>query len=180
MKLQRNKMQRSGISAQLNFQVALYYAPTTGASSKSQSEQYLRRLLDSQLAFECLNFQVAFTHYSGLNLNQDKAASRRQYTRYGKASQRCTGLNLIHYSILLTFAPHAGAGHFLFFASPKKRKQKKGDCGHRFGFAKLPSLHAVFRAGSQLAAAPLRTCKPLFPEKPRSVRLRQQTGGKLA
>ena len=36
--------------------------------------------------------------YSGLNLNQDKAASRRQYTRYGKASQRCTGLNLIHYS----------------------------------------------------------------------------------
>ena len=29
--------------------------------------------------------------YSGLNLNQDKAASRRQYTRYGKASQRCTG-----------------------------------------------------------------------------------------
>ena len=38
--------------------------------------------------------------YSGLNLNQDKAASRRQYTRYGKASQRCTGLNLIHYSRL--------------------------------------------------------------------------------
>ncbi|OAM27360.1 hypothetical protein A7P94_06075 [Eikenella sp. NML01-A-086] len=76
-----------------------------------------------------------------------------------------------------TFAPYAGAGHFLFFASPKKRKQKKGDCGHRFGFAKLPSLHAVFRAGSQLAAAPLRTCKPLFPEKPRFVRLRQQTGG---
>nr|WP_241236051.1 hypothetical protein [Eikenella corrodens] len=36
--------------------------------------------------------------YSGLNLNQDKAASRRQYTRYGKASQRCTGLNLIHYT----------------------------------------------------------------------------------
>ncbi|WP_241236067.1 hypothetical protein [Eikenella corrodens] len=35
--------------------------------------------------------------YSGLNLNQDKAASRRQYTRYGKARQRCTGLNLIHY-----------------------------------------------------------------------------------
>ena len=28
--------------------------------------------------------------YSGLNLNQDKAASRRQYTRYGKASQCCT------------------------------------------------------------------------------------------
>jgi len=35
--------------------------------------------------------------YSGLNLNQDKAASRRQYTRYGKVSQRCAGLNLIHY-----------------------------------------------------------------------------------
>lgn len=34
------------------FQVALYYAPTTGASSKTQSEQYLRRLLDSQPAFE--------------------------------------------------------------------------------------------------------------------------------
>ncbi|OAM40163.1 MULTISPECIES: hypothetical protein [Eikenella] len=62
--------------------------------------------------------------------------------------------------ILFTFAPHAGAGHFLFFASPKKRKQKKSDCGHRFGFAKLPSLRTVFRAGSQLAAAPLQTCKP--------------------
>ena len=74
--------------------------------------------------------------------------------------------------ILFAFAPHAGAGHFLFFASPKKRKQKKG----RFGFVKLPSLHAVSRAGSQLAAAPLRTCKPLFPEKPCSVRLRQQRG----
>ncbi len=63
-------------------------------------------------------------------------------------------------------------GDLVFFASPKKRKQKKG----RFGFVKLPSLHAVFRAGSQLAAAPLRTCKPLFPEKPCSVRLRQQRG----
>ena len=41
--------------------------------------------------------------YSGLNLNQDKAASRRQYTRYGKASQRCTGLNLIHYSFQVAF-----------------------------------------------------------------------------
>ena len=41
--------------------------------------------------------------YSGLNLNQDKAASRRQYTRYGKASQRCTGLNLIHYISKLCF-----------------------------------------------------------------------------
>jgi len=38
--------------------------------------------------------------YSELNLNQDKAASRRQYTRYGKASQRCTGLNLIHYNFI--------------------------------------------------------------------------------
>ena len=41
---------------------------------------------------------VRVDFYSGLNLNQDKAASRRQYTRYGKASQRCTGLNLIHYT----------------------------------------------------------------------------------
>ena len=61
------------------------------------------------------------------------------------------------------------------FSLLRQRKEaKKGDCGHRFGSAKLPSLHAVFRAGSQLAAAPLRTCKPLFPEKPHSVRLRQQ------
>ncbi|OAM33343.1 hypothetical protein A7Q01_00360 [Eikenella sp. NML96-A-049] len=73
---------------------------------------------------------------------------------------------------LFAFAPYAGAGHFLVFASPKK-----GDCGHRFGFAKLPSLHVVFRAGSQLAAAPLQACKPLFPEKPRSVRLHQQASG---
>ena len=36
--------------------------------------------------------------YSELNLNQDKATSRRQYRWYGKARQRCTGLNLIHYT----------------------------------------------------------------------------------
>ena len=47
--------------------------------------------------------------YSGLNLNQDKAASRRQYTRYGKASQRCTGLNLIHYKSLWGISNKKGA-----------------------------------------------------------------------
>ena len=41
-------------------------------------------------------FQAA---YSGLNLNQDKAESRRQYKSYGKASQRSIGSNLIHYKI---------------------------------------------------------------------------------
>ncbi len=40
---------------------------------------------------------LTVARYSGLNLNQDKAGSRRQYTSYGKASQRCTGSNLIHY-----------------------------------------------------------------------------------
>ena len=49
-------------------------------------------------------FLFLFSHkYSGLNLNQDKAASRRQYTRYGKASQRCNGLNLIHYILFATY-----------------------------------------------------------------------------
>ncbi|OAM32897.1 hypothetical protein A7P96_01660 [Eikenella sp. NML03-A-027] len=65
---------------------------------------------------------------------------------------------------------------FLCFA--KERKQRKATAGAGL-LRKLPSLHAIFRAGSQLAAAPLRTCKPLFPEKPRSVRLRQQTGSKI-
>ncbi|OAM34201.1 hypothetical protein A7P97_02990 [Eikenella sp. NML070372] len=74
---------------------------------------------------------------------------------------------------LFAFAPHAGAGHFLSLLRQRK-EAKKGDCGHRFGSAKLPSLRTVFRAGSQLAAALLRACKPLFPEKPRSVRLCQQ------
>ena len=74
---------------------------------------------------------------------------------------------------LFPFAPHAGAGHFLSLRRQRK-EAKESDCGHRFGSAKLPSLRTVFRAGSQLAAAPLRTCKPLFPEKPHSVRLRQQ------
>ncbi|OAM35664.1 hypothetical protein A7P98_07265 [Eikenella sp. NML080894] len=74
---------------------------------------------------------------------------------------------------LFAFAPHAGAGHF-FSLLRQRKKAKKGDCGHRFGFAKLPSLRTIFRAGSQLAAAPLRACKPLFPKKPRSVRLCQQ------
>ena len=44
-------------------------------------------------------------------------------------------------------------GDLVFFVSPKKRKQKKGDCGHRFGFAKLPSLHAVFRAQREIGLA---------------------------
>ena len=59
------------------------------------------------------DFQVALIRgwllYSELNLNQDKAASRRQYTRYGKASQRCTGLNLIHYSCSFFTAARARA-----------------------------------------------------------------------
>ena len=80
--------------------------------------------------------------------------------------------NILVY-IPFTLAPPAGAGHFLSLLRQRK-EAKKGDCGHRFGFAKLPSLRAAFRAGSQLAATPLRPCKPLFPEKPRSVRLRQQ------
>ena len=50
--------------------------------------------------------------------------------------------------------------HFLFFASPKKRKQKKGDCGHRFGFAKLPSLHAVFRVGLHVRSGAAASCEP--------------------
>ena len=65
-----------------------------------------------------------------------------------------------------------------FLCLAKEKEAKEGDCGHRFGFAKLPSLRTVFRAGSPLAASPLRTCKPLFPEKPRSARLCQQTDGK--
>ena len=73
---------------------------------------------------------------------------------------------------LFAFAPHAGAGtSFLCFA--KERKQRKATAGAGL-LRKLPSLRTVFRAGSQLAAAPLRACKPLSPEKPRSVRLRQQ------
>ena len=65
-------------------------------------------------------------------------------------------------------------GHFLFFASPKKRKQKKGDCGCRFGCAKLPSLHTIFRADKKLAALLFKQFCPYFPEKSRSTRLRQQ------
>ena len=137
--------------------------------------------------------------YSELNLNQYSVGLPCRTICTVCGSPPCPDLNLIHYiyqswngfsatgkisgSLRRLYFVHLCAscrrGHFLFFASPKKRKQKKGDCGHRFGFAKLPSLRTVFRAGSQLAAAPLRTCKPLFPEKPRSARLCQQTGGKL-
>ena len=45
--------------------------------------------------------------------------------------------------LLCAFWPR---GHLLFFASPKKSKQKKGDPGCRFGYAKLPSLHMVLAA----------------------------------
>ena len=55
-------------------------------------------------------------------------------------------------------------GHFLFFASPKKRKQKKGDCGCRFGCAKLPSLHTIFRADKKLVALLLKQFCPFFPK----------------
>ncbi len=35
-----------------------------------------------------------------INKNQDKAVSRRQYTRYGKASQRCTGfVNSLYFQV---------------------------------------------------------------------------------
>ena len=57
-------------------------------------------------------------------------------------------------------------GHLLFFASPKKSKQKKGDCGCRFGYAKLPSLHMIFRADKKLAASLLKQFCP-FPPKNR-------------
>jgi len=50
------------------------------------------------------------------------------------------------------FAPHAGAGHFLSLLRQRK-KAKKGDCGHRFGFAKLPSLRTVFRAQREIGLA---------------------------
>jgi hypothetical protein len=43
-------------------------------------------------------------------------------------------------------------GHLLFFASPKQSKQKKGDPGCRFGYAKLPSLHMVLAAGASRCA----------------------------
>jgi len=43
-------------------------------------------------------------------------------------------------------------GELVFFASPR-RKQKKIDCGHRFGFAKLPSLRTVFRAQREIELA---------------------------
>ena len=40
------------------------------------------------------------------------------------------------------------------FSLLRQRKEaKKGDCGRRFGFAKLPSLHAVFRAQREIGLA---------------------------
>ena len=69
------------------FQVALYYAPTTGASSKTQSEQYLRRLL----------FQVALVVGEGYlktftlgGLAADKKALRLQ-DGFQVASMRFAG-----------------------------------------------------------------------------------------
>ena len=51
--------------------------------------------------------------------------------------------------LLCAFWPR---GHLLFFASPKKSKQKKGDPGCRFGYAKLPTLHMVLAAGASRCA----------------------------
>ena len=68
--------------------------------------------------------------------------------------------------ISFNHASRADGGHLLFFASPKKSKQKKGDCGCRFGYAKLPSLHTIFRADKKLAASLLKQFCP-FPPKNR-------------
>ncbi|ASK28093.1 hypothetical protein BG910_10460 [Neisseria chenwenguii] len=56
------------------------------------------------------------------------------------------------------------AGDLLFFASPKKSKQKKGDCGCRFGYAKLPSFHTIFRADKKLATSSLKQFCPFSPK----------------
>ena len=40
-----------------------------------------------------------------------------------------------------------------FLCVAKEKEAKKGDCGSRFGFAKLPSLHAVFRAQREIGLA---------------------------
>ena len=62
-------------------------------------------------------------------------------------------------------------GDLVFFVSPKKRKQKKGDCGHRFSFAKLPSLCTVFRVQRETGLAATCGCaasnmQALVPRKP--------------
>ncbi|WP_325320335.1 hypothetical protein [Kingella oralis] len=66
-------------------------------------------------------------------------------------------------------------GHLLFFASPKKSKQKKGDCGYRFA-SQTSLVSHDFSGGQKTRRFAAQTVLSFFPEKSRSTRLRQQQG----
>ncbi|WP_325313075.1 hypothetical protein [Kingella oralis] len=66
-------------------------------------------------------------------------------------------------------------GHFLFFASPKKSEQKKGDCGCRFA-SQTSLVSHDFSGGQKTRRFAAQTVLSFFPEKLRSTRLRQQQG----
>ncbi|WP_325320882.1 hypothetical protein, partial [Kingella oralis] len=73
-------------------------------------------------------------------------------------------------ALTMRFMP---AGHLLFFASPKKSKQKKGDCGYRFASQTSLAPHD-FSGGQKTRSFAAQTVLSLFPEKSCSTRLRQQ------
>ena len=66
-------------------------------------------------------------------------------------------------------------GHLLFFASPKKSEQKKGDCGCRFT-SQTSLVSHDFSGGQKTRRFAAQTVLSFFPEKSRSTRLRQQQG----
>ena len=66
-------------------------------------------------------------------------------------------------------------GHLLFFASPKKSEQKKGDCGCRFA-SQTSLVSHDFSGGQKTRRFAAQTVLSFFPEKSRSTRLRQQQG----
>ena len=64
-------------------------------------------------------------------------------------------------------------GHLLFFASPKKSEQKKGDCGCRFT-SQTSLVSHDFSGGQKTRRFAAQTVLSFFSEKSRSTRLRQQ------
>ncbi|WP_221409360.1 hypothetical protein, partial [Neisseria meningitidis] len=70
--------------------------------------------------------------YSGLTKIRTRRRSRRQYKWYGKARQRRTGLNLIHYSIG-------------FFQKPKKNRSASWTVSPSFPTVRQYSPQAISR-----------------------------------
>ena len=81
--------------------------------------------------------------------------------------------------VLFTFAPHAGAGTFFSLLRQRKESKRKATAGTGLASPNFPHSARFFGRARNLRLRRFEHASPYFPEKPRSVRLRQQRGGKF-